>query len=65
MLRDELLERLQEQESHDLEVKEAAWGVPEDAYKTVCAFAKHVRSPWRVPLSATARVRYHGTGTVT
>jgi len=39
MTREELLKRLQAGETDDFEVKEAAWGVPEDAFKTVSAFA--------------------------
>ena len=39
MKRSELLERLQGIEWDDFEVKAAAGGVPEDAYKTVSAFA--------------------------
>jgi predicted HTH transcriptional regulator len=39
MTQDELLKRIQAGESDDFEVKKAAWEVPEDAYKTVSAFA--------------------------
>ena len=39
MDRETLLERLRNQEWTDFEVKEGSGGVPEDAYKTVCAFA--------------------------
>ncbi len=39
MTRDELLQQLRIGESEDFEVKAAQRGVPDDAYKTVSAFA--------------------------